>query len=86
MDIFWFIWNVSFTYFKKLNLIMRILKNHKEIVLNLHPFVAAFITKGFPSLRTKWLFEHKKWVKIIPRDAYKYLEYSFHDKKGNKLK
>ena len=62
------------------------LKNHKEIVLNLHPFVAAFITKGFPSLRTKWLFEHKKWVKIIPRDAYKYLEYSFHDKKGNKLK
>ena len=31
MDIFWFIWNVSFTYFKKLNLIMRILKNHKEI-------------------------------------------------------
>ena len=31
MDIFWLIWNVSFTYFKKLNLIMRILKNHKEI-------------------------------------------------------
>jgi ribonuclease G len=25
--------------------------------------------KGFPSLRSKWFFEHKKWVKIIPRDA-----------------
>jgi ribonuclease G len=61
------------------------LKKHKKIILNAHPFVAAFITKGFPSLRSKWLFEHKKWVKIIPRDAYKYLEYSFHDKQGNKL-
>jgi hypothetical protein len=37
--------------------------------------------KGFPSLRSKWYFEHKKWVKIIPRDAYTYLEYHFYDKR-----
>ncbi|MFV5691719.1 hypothetical protein ACM55K_06830 [Flavobacterium sp. LT1R49] len=39
--------------------------------------------KGFPSLRSKWFLEHKKWVKIIPRDAYTYLEYHFYDKKEN---
>jgi ribonuclease G len=64
----------------------RVLKNHKVVVLNVHPFVAAYLTKGFPSLRSKWFLEHKKWVKIIPRDAYTYLEYHFFDKQGNAIK
>ena len=63
-----------------------IIKDHKKVVLNTHPFVAAYLTKGFPSLRSKWFFEHKKWVKIIPRDAYTYLEYHFFDKEGNEIK
>jgi ribonuclease G len=64
----------------------RVLKTHNKVVLNVHPFVAAYLSKGFPSLRSKWFFEHKKWVKIIPRDAYTYLEYHFYDKKGNVIK
>ena len=62
-----------------------IIKDHKKVVLNTHPFVAAYLTKGFPSIRSKWFFEHKKWVKIIPRDAYTYLEYHFFDKEGNEI-
>lgn len=57
-------------------------KDYKKITLNTHPFIAAFLTKGFPSVRTKWFLEHKKWVKIQPRDAYTYLEYHFYDKNG----
>jgi ribonuclease G len=64
----------------------KIIKDHKKIKLNVHPFVAAYLTKGFPSLRSKWFFEHKKWVKIIPRDAYTYLEYHFYDDQGKKIK
>ena len=64
----------------------RIKDNHSKIVLNAHPFVAAYLTKGFPSLRLKWFFEHKKWVKIIPRDAYTYLEYRFFNEEGNEIK
>ncbi len=60
-------------------------KDHKKITLNTHPFIAAFLIKGFPSMRTKWFMEHKKWVKIQPRDAYTYLEYHFLDKDGNKI-
>src|SRR5690606_10304351 len=51
----------------------RIIKDHSKVVLNAHPFVAAYLTKGFPSIRTKWLFEYKRWIKIVPRDAYTYL-------------
>lgn len=61
-------------------------KDYKKITLNTHPFIAAFLTKGFPSVRTKWFLEHKKWVKIQPRDAYTYLEYHFHDKDGKLIK
>ncbi len=61
-------------------------KDYKKLTLNTHPFIAAFLTKGFPSVRSKWFFEHKKWVKILPRDAYTYLEYHFFDKDGNKVK
>lgn len=52
-------------------------KGKVDIQLNIHPFIAAFLEKGYPSIRLKWYFKHKKWVKIIPRDAYKYLEYKF---------
>ena len=61
-------------------------KDYKKVTLNTHPFIAAFLTKGFPSIRSKWFFEHKKWVKILPRDAYTYLEYHFFDKDGNQIK
>jgi ribonuclease G len=61
-------------------------KDYTKVTLNAHPFIAAFLTKGFPSVRSKWFFEHKKWVKVLPRDAYTYLEYHFFDKNGNKIK
>ena len=61
-------------------------KDYKKVTLNAHPFIAAFLTKGFPSVRSKWFFEHKKWVKVLPRDAYTYLEYHFFDKNGDKIK
>lgn len=57
-------------------------KTHPRLVLTAHPFIAAYLTKGFPSLRTKWFMENKKWIKIHPRDAYTYLEYHFHDQDG----
>ncbi|NMH27027.1 Rne/Rng family ribonuclease [Flavobacterium silvaticum] len=63
----------------------RILKTHKNIVLNTHPFVAAYLRKGFPSPRSKWFLEHRKWVKIIPRDAYTFLEYHFYNPTGEEV-
>ena len=64
----------------------KIIKSHKKVTLHVHPFVGAYLEKGFPSIRSKWFFEHKKWVKIIPRDAYTYLEYHFFDDKGKEIK
>ncbi|NNK18489.1 MAG: ribonuclease E/G [Maribacter sp.] len=60
-------------------------KKDSKITLNIHPFIAAYITKGFPSIRSKWFIEHKKWIKIQPRDAYTYLEYRFKDQNGKTI-
>ena len=54
----------------------------KKLVLNVHPFIAAYLTKGFPSIQHKWFLTHKKWIKILPRDAYQYLEFNFIDTNG----
>ncbi|MDR1877325.1 MAG: Rne/Rng family ribonuclease [Flavobacteriaceae bacterium] len=52
-----------------------------KIYLHAHPFVAAYLTKGFTSIRNKWFFKHKRWVKIIPRDSFKYLEFQIQGEK-----
>lgn len=54
------------------------------IVLHVHPFIAAYINKGFPSIKIKWMMKHKKLIKVLPRDAYQYLEYRFIDKQSIK--
>ncbi len=60
-------------------------KGENNIILNIHPFIAAYLEKGYPSIRLKWYFNYKIWIKIIPRDAYKYLEYHFYNENGKSI-
>lgn len=50
-------------------------EKYKSIALHVHPFVAAYLKKGLPSLRFKWSAKYKKWISIIERDGFKYLQY-----------
>lgn len=56
--------------------IQSVLSGSKDkIYLHVHPFVAAYLTQGLLSIRNRWFFKYWKFVHIIPRDAFKYLEY-----------
>lgn len=58
----------------------------KLIYLHIHPFIAAYLTKGlFSSIRRKWAKKYKKDLKIIPRDSFKFLEYTFLNDKDEKF-
>ena len=57
---------------------------NKKVQLHLHPFIAAYLLKGANSIRFKWYLKHKKWITIIPRDAYTYLHYKFTSTKEEK--
>jgi ribonuclease G len=51
----------------------------KKLLLKVHPFVAAYLTKGIKSIRNKWYLEYLKWVKVEGNNAYTFLEYHFFD-------
>lgn len=56
-------------------------KRNNNIFLHVHPFVAAYLKSKMLKQQRTWFTEHKKWIKIIPRDAYMYLQYKFSYKK-----
>ena len=53
--------------------------NKKKLTLKVHPYVAAYLTKGMNSPRNKWFLQHMKWVDVEGISAYSYLEYHFYD-------
>jgi len=54
-------------------------KGVKNISLHLHPFIAAYLTKGIFSLKNKWRWKYKTKINVQPRDSFKYLEYKYFD-------
>ncbi len=55
-------------------------KDVKGTSLHVHTFIASHLTKGLKSIQVQWFLKYKKWIKIIPRDAFPYLKYQFNDK------
>ncbi len=56
-----------------------------KIYLHVHPFVAAYLTKGLRSVRNEWFLKYKRWVRIIARDSFKYLEFQIQNDKKEVL-
>ncbi len=52
-------------------------QNEKQISISLHPFLAAYFTKGIMSKRIKWLLKYKQWIRITPVVSYTFMEYHF---------
>ncbi|MDR2562353.1 MAG: Rne/Rng family ribonuclease [Prevotellaceae bacterium] len=60
-------------------------KNCSSLLVSLHPYVAAYLKKGFPSLRMKWSFEYKCLIKIKADSTLNYLESKVFNRNGEKL-
>lgn len=56
-------------------------KSKKNPIVYTHPFVAAYLTKGFPSIQMKWSWKYKKWISVIERNGFQYLQYSIENQK-----
>ena len=55
----------------------------KKFALHVHPYVAAFIDKGFISLKRKWQIKYGFGLKIISSQKLAFLQYEFYDNKGD---
>ncbi len=61
-------------------------QNEKKLKLNLHPYLYAYITKGFYSMQMKWFFKFGKWIKIKSMPSYHFLECRFFNKNDDEIK
>ena len=59
--------------------------NVKKITLHVHPYVAAYINKGFLSLAMKWKMKYSFQLKVVPDESMAFLEYRFYDQEKNEL-
>jgi ribonuclease G len=62
----------------KVNYIFKDL-NKKSLTLKVHPYVAAYLTKGIHSIKRKWAFKYFRRITIEGVNAYSFLEYHFYD-------
>ncbi|RIH64824.1 Rne/Rng family ribonuclease [Mariniphaga sediminis] len=53
--------------------------NKKKLLVTVHPYIAAYLNKGFKSYRNRWFFQFFKWVRIEPNNSLSFLEYHFFD-------
>lgn len=63
-----------------------LLNTHKKLKLYCHPIIAAYLKKGFPSLRMKWFLNKKRWVSITPNEDFGITEYKFFDDNDEEIK
>ena len=78
----------SLLFTDKLEEKLAILSNNqtfKRVQLHVHPFVAAYINKGFISLRVKWQFKYHIKIDLIPNQQLSYLQYVFYETNGEEI-
>ena len=61
-------------------------KHHvKKFTLHVHPYVAAYVNKGFFPLSWQWKMKYTHNLKVIPNQSLAFLEYKFYDEEKNEL-
>lgn len=51
----------------------------RKIYLHVHPYVAAYISKGFLSIKRRWQLKYGFGVSVIPSQKLGFLQYEFYD-------
>jgi ribonuclease G len=61
-------------------------QNEKHVSLHVHPFIYAYLTKGIPSPRLKWVLKYKKWIPVHPDNSYHLTDYRFFNLIGDEIR
>ena len=61
-------------------------QNENNITLQVHPFIGAYLTKGWFSIRRKWMKKYGKKFKVESVEDFHMLQYNFRNAKGDDIK
>lgn len=60
-------------------------QNERNLVLALHPYLYAYFTMGIISLRMRWYFKYKRWLKMEKDSSLAVTEFKFLNKEGEEI-
>ena len=60
-------------------------QNEKEVTLQVHPFIYAYLTKGLFSIRRKWMWKYHKTIHIQEVKSFHILQSVFLNKNGDEI-
>lgn len=60
-------------------------QNEKAITVKVHPFIYAYLTKGFISIRRKWRWKYHKKITIQEVKSLHLMQYNFLNKNGEEI-
>jgi ribonuclease G len=59
---------------------------HRSLKLYVHPIVEAYLKKGFPSIRLKWWWKFKSYIKIYSNESLSFTDYKLFDEHEEEIK
>jgi ribonuclease G len=57
-----------------------------KITIKVHPYVHAFLTKGFPSKQMRWYMDSFNWIRIRPDSNLHMIDYQFFDANDEQIR
>jgi ribonuclease G len=57
-----------------------------KLTLKTHPYVEAFLKKGFPSIQMKWYLKFYKWIKITSENSCPLMEFKFFNENEDEIR
>jgi len=61
------------------------LRPNSKFEITIHPFLFAYLKKGFPSRQMNWFMKYKKWIKIQADQNMPINQYQFFDSNGEEI-
>ncbi|MBR1792162.1 MAG: Rne/Rng family ribonuclease [Bacteroidales bacterium] len=62
------------------------IQGEKNLTIIAHPYVQAYVTKGFPSMRLRWMMALKSRVTVKASERLSLLEYKFLNSSGEEIR
>ena len=60
-------------------------RGHKYLKLKVSPYVSAFLHRGLWSLRLRWMWRYRTWLRITEDQSVGIVDARFYDKRGKQL-
>ena len=57
----------------------------RKFTLHIHPYVAAYVNKGFISMYRRWQMKYGLGIRVVPNQNLAFLEYHFYDASGKEI-